>query len=203
MEDKVPEFLMNQLAEKVGLNIHGNAATQLLVYGGTSVLLGQFLQIATGSTSLAKLDLQGFQLQQIHREVQAVHEKVKVICNHKTQAAVDFFLRGEYEEVRNNAILGFRSAADIEHKVIATRIKMLAEILMEQQRTGIEWSTSKQVSGMIIKRCFDELFDDSLVSSCWNTARKYRMVPSNIGETKKNLDLVDDLLLSCYPKLYI
>ena len=200
MEEKIPELLVDKLAEKVGLSVQGSGVAKLLVYGGTSTLLGQFLQLATGSASLAKLDLQGFQLQQIHREVQAVHKKVKTICNHKTEAAVDFFLRGEYEEARKSAIEGFRSAADLEHKVIGTRIKMLAEILMKQ-REEKDSNSHKQDSGMTIKRCLDEMFDDSMVSSCWNDARIFRIVPNNIGERIKKLNLIDELLVACYPIL--
>jgi len=200
MEENVPQFLLNQLTEKLGLSISGNSTTQLLVYGGTSVLLSQFLQVVTGSTSLVKMDLQGFQLQQIQRELQAIHQKVRIIANHKTQAAVDFFIRGEYEEARDSAIEGFRSAVDIEHKVISTRIKMLTEILVmnqKEQNNGL----NKFNSGITIKRCLDDLLDDTMVLNCWNNARKYRLVPNSFGDTKKNLDLIDELLVSTYPTL--
>ena len=201
-EQASPERILSELAKQAGLSVQGSDARQLVVYCGASTLLSQFLQLVTGSSSLAKLDLQGFQLAQIRKEVKAIHANVKIINDHQCKAAVDFFLRGNYEDAHKSAMLGFRSASDIENKVTATQIKIITGILSNRLEV-MNHKLREDTTGKMMKMCLDELLDDHMVRDCWNTARKKitRIVPVGHGETLRKLEHIDTLLRACYPVL--
>eukprot|EP00092_Neocalanus_flemingeri_P013106 GFUD01014123.1.p1 GENE.GFUD01014123.1~~GFUD01014123.1.p1 ORF type:complete len:415 (+),score=99.13 GFUD01014123.1:112-1356(+) len=192
-----PENAVDVLAAQIGMQSTSKPIVQMAAYVGSSYILDKLVELATGLSSISSLNLKGFQLQQMQRDIKTIDKNVKILNSGPSKASLDFFVREDYENAYRSAIEGFRDAADIETKVVATWIKILTEMMMKCKKNCDKLGT-------ILKTSLDELLDDDMVSECWDSARKQNRYPDIVAkrlESRQNLNQIDKLLSGTYPML--
>ena len=138
-------------ATKLGLK-SDNSLVQTAAFVLTKTAILETLQLVGIGGGLAKLDLMGFQLARLEKQVEEINKKLDVILSAPLKLAVDYLGKSmihmengntveaikEMEEVKRQAMKAFRYAEgqgvttqNLKNAVLAKQLTILSEILIQ------------------------------------------------------------------------
>ena len=213
------EAAAEAFAEKLGLRSK-NSLVQTATFVLTKAAIMETAQLVGIGGGLANLNMMGFQLAQLQKQVEEINKKLGVILSTPLKLAVDFFGKAlrhmesestadmikEMEEVKRQAMKAFRyaegqgaSTGNLKNGVLAKQLTILSEILTKSYdgTRVIPFSLLDEQK----KRTISFLIEDE-VSSMQKFHDSYTgsMFTLNKAEkAKKKQDILDGLLRVSYP----
>ena len=206
-------------AEKLGLQPK-NSLVQTSVFVLTKAAILETAQLIGIGGGLAKLDLMGFQIAQLTKQVEEINKKLDVILSTPLKLAVDFFRKAmrhlenenipgtikEMEEVKRHAMQAFQYAEgqgakteNLKSAVLAKQLVVLAEILINSydNTTIIPFSLLNKEKKRTISSLVEDEVSDMQRFHDSNSVSMFTLKKAE--KAKKKQDIMDSLLRSAYP----
>ena len=206
-------------AEKLGLKSK-NSLVQTTVFVLTKAAILETAQLVGIGGGLAKLDLMGFQIAQLTKQVQEINKKLDVILSTPLKLALDFFRKAmrhmenenifgtikEMEEVKRHAMQAFQYAEgqgakteNLKSAVLAKQLVVLAEILINSydNTTIIPFSLLNKEKKRTISSLVEDEVSDMQRFHDSNSVSMFTLKKAE--KAKKKQDIMDSLLRSAYP----
>ena len=206
-------------ATNLGLN-SDNSLVQTATYVLTKAAILETIQLIGVGGGLVKLDLMGFQLARLEKQVEEINKKLDVILSAPLKLAVDYMGKSmihmengsiadaikEMEEVKRQAMKAFRYAEGqgaktqtLKNAVLAKQLTILSEILVQSfdgtkivPFTLLDRAKKKTISSLIENEIDSvQTFHDS------QNIRRFTLNRS--AKVKAKQDILDRLLQSSYP----
>ena len=169
---------------------------------------------------LAKLDLMGFQIAQLTKQVEEINKKLDVILSTPLKLALDFFRKAmrhmenenifgtikEMEEVKRHAMQAFQYAEgqgakteNLKSAVLAKQLVVLAEILINSydNTTIIPFPLLNKEKKRTISSLVEDEVSDMQRFHDSNSVSMFTLKKAE--KAKKKQDIMDSLLRSAYP----
>ena len=213
------EFAAGAFAEKLGLRPK-NSLAQTAVFVVTKAAILEGVQLIGIGGGLAKLDLGGFQMAQLQKQVAEINKKLDLILSTPLELAVDFLGKAlrhmesqnagstikELEEVKRQAMTAFQytqgqgvTTENLKNAVLAKQMSVFSEILTKSY-DGVKIipfplldEQKKKTISLLIEDEISSLqkFHDSYSGSVFTL--------NKAEKAKKRQDILDGLLRTSYP----
>ena len=213
------EAAAGAFAEKLGLQSK-NSMVQTATFVITKAAILEGAQLIGIGGGLAKLDLGGFQMAQLLKQVEEMNKKLDVILSTPLQLAVDFLGKAmrhmesqnaadtikELEKVKDHAMQAFHytkgqraTTQNLKNAVMAKQLTIMSEILTKS------FDGTKIIPFSLLdeqkKRTISFLIEDEVSSmQKFHDSYSSSMFTLNKAEkAKKKQDILDGLLRTSYP----
>ena len=213
------EAAAGAFAEKLGLQSK-NSMVQTATFVITKAAILEGAQLIGIGGGLAKLDLGGFQMAQLLKQVEEINKKLDVILSTPLQLAVDFLGKAmrhmesqnaadtikELEKVKDHAMQAFHytkgqraTTQNLKNAVMAKQLTIMSEILTKS------FDGTKIIPFSLLdeqkKRTISFLIEDEVSSmQKFHDSYSSSMFTLNKAEkAKKKQDILDGLLRTSYP----
>ena len=213
------EFAAGAFAEKLGLRPK-NSLAQTAVFVVTKAAILEGVQLIGIGGGLAKLDLGGFQMAQLQKQVAEINKKLDLILSTPLELAVDFLGKAmrhmesqnagstikELEKVKDHAMQAFHYAKgqgvttqNLKNAVLAKQLSVFSEILTKS------YDGTKIIPFSLLdeqkKRTISLLVEDEISSlQKFHDSYSSSVFTLNKAEkAKKRQDILDGLLRTSYP----
>ena len=213
------EAAAGAFATKLGLGSK-NSMVQTATFVVTKAAILEGAQLIGIGGGLAKLDLVGFQMAQLQKQVAEINNKLGVILLTPLKLAVDFFgkalrhmenenttdLIKEMEKVKDHSMQAFRYAEgqgattqNLKNAVLAKQLTVLSEILTKSY-DGAKIIPFSHLD-LVQKKTISLLIEDEIISmQSFHKSHSSSLFTLNKAEkAKKRQDILDRLLRVSYP----